>query len=375
MLGVVEGNPAITFSNNDFYANIVRYIRALDADGTTWPPNPVDVTVGGDANHEWIAPNSSAMRVINGLPSIVFNSGVPVQETPPYYSYGDLSLNFVQALDSSGSAWQTPETIANTGQYAPGPSLVALETGAGIAFTDEWHALNFVASTGAPPAPPDPAVDVQLSTDKSGYIVGEDTTAVLTAVVTDESGDPISGLGAGAFVTTLDGGGVVVTFSESATNGNYTGNLVISGLTAGDYTVETTVTDARLISGDGSATFAMYEPGAGGTMHVGDLDADIVLANKNRWCAVFTVKIEDSSEIPVGGADVSFTVSGAMSVNGQAITGGDGTVSYQTGWVNGSGSVTFTVNDVTLATYTYSPGDNHDPDEDSDGNSITASGP
>jgi hypothetical protein len=119
----------------------------------------------------------------------------------------------------------------------------------------------------------------------------------------------------------------------------------------------------------------MYEPGSGGMMHVGDLDADIVLANKNRWCAVFTVKIEDSNEIPVGGADVSFSLSGDDSGNGQAITGSDGTASYQTGWINGSGSFTFTVNDVTLATYTYSPGDNHDPDGDSDGTSITASGP
>jgi len=250
-----------------------------------------------------------------------------------------------------------------------------LESGAGIAFTDEWRATTFIASLPAPPPPPDPAVDVQLSTDKSGYIIGEDTTAVLTAVVTDEYGDPISGLAASAFATALNGGGVTVTFSEGATSGTYTGNLVISGLTAGDYAVETTVIDTRAVSGSGSATFAMYEPGAGGTMHVGDLDADIVLANKNRWCAVFTVKIEDSSENPVSGADVSFSLSGAQSGSGQVTTGSDGTASYQTGWINGSGSMTFTVNDVTLATYTYSPGDNHDPDEDSDGTSITASEP
>jgi len=199
--------------------------------------------------------------------------------------------------------------------------------------------------------------------------------AVLTAVVTDEYGDPISGLGAGAFATALDGAGVTVTFSESATSGTYTGNLVISGLTAGNYTAETTVTDSRLASGSDSAMFSMNEPGAGGTMHVGDLDADIVLANKNRWCAVFTVKIEDSDDIPVSGADVSFSVSGAMSVSGQAITASDGTVSYQAGWINGSGSVTFTVNDVTHATLTYDPLGNHDPDGDSDGTSISISGP
>jgi hypothetical protein len=234
--------------------------------------------------------------------------------------------------------------------------------------------MSFVASL---PPPPSPAVDVQLSTDKSGYIIGEDTTAVLTAVVTDEYGDPIGGLGTGAFATTLNGSGdgITVTFVESGTPGTYTGNLDISGLTAGDHTVETTVTDSRLVSGNDSATFTMYEPGSGGTMHVGDLDADKVLANKNRWCAVFTVKIEDSSGNPVSGADVFFSVSGAGSGYGQAITGGDGTASYQTDWINGSGSVTFTVNDVTHATHTYSPADNHDPDGDSDGTSISILGP
>jgi hypothetical protein len=312
------------------------------------------------------------------LPSIFFYSAVNEAAEGEPAVYYRVYLNFVQALDPVGSTWETPETIVDYGSTWRATAMNISESGAMLAYPDRalWNAVNFLASEPAPPAPPDPAVDVQLSTDKSGYIIGEDATAVLTAVVTDEYGDPIGGLGAGAFSTTLNGGGVVVTFGESTTNGTYTGNLDISGLTtAGDYLVETTVTDTRAVSGSDSATFAMYEPGSGETMHVGDLDADKVLANKNRWCAVFTVKIEDSGGNPVSGADVSFSVSGAESVNGQAFTSGDGTASYQTGWINGSGSFTFTVNDVTHATCTYSPDDNHDPDGDSNGTSISISGP
>jgi hypothetical protein len=366
-LEVVDGCPAITYSENpqNDRAASVHFIRALDAGGTTWPSAAVDVTVSGDDSFE----KNYDLAIINGLPSIFFHSSAP--GCPVY-------LNFVQALDPTGSAWETPEMIVDYGDrnwYAT--ALITSESGAMVAYPDRalWNAVNFIASTGAPAPPPDPAVNVLLNTDKSAYIIEEDSTAVLTAVVTDEYGDPISGLGAGAFVTTLDGAGVFVTFSESTTSGTYTGNLDISGLSASDHTVQTTVTDTRAVSGSDSATFAMYEPGSGGTMHVGDLDANIVLANKNRWCAVFTVKIEDSSGSPVSGADVSFSVSGAESVNGQAFTGGDGTASYQTGWINGSGSFTFTVNDVTHATLTYNAADNDDPDGDSDGTSISISGP
>jgi outer membrane protein assembly factor BamB len=224
--------------------------------------------------------------------------------------------------------------------------------------------------------PPDPAVNVQLGTDKSTYIIGEDTTAVLTAVVTDEYGDPISGLDLvypSAFATALDGGpeDAGVDFTESATAGTYTGNLDISGLSASDHTVQTTVTDTRAVSGSDSATFAMYEPGAGGTMHVGDLDGSIDYGPHDWWHGVFTVKIGDSSHNPVSGADVSFSLSGTESGSGQVTTGSDGTASYQTGWIKSSGYLTFTVDDVTHATLSYSPADNHDPDGDSDGTSIT----
>jgi hypothetical protein len=362
---VVGGYPAIAFSGKKatFPESGVRFIRALDADGTNWPAVAVDVTVSSENSNDWLG----EVAVVNGLPSIAFVRGFNIAENPPPPAYDESYLSFVQAVDPDGSDWETAQTIVNLGGVRSDPVLAETESGAGIAFLDNWHVMNYV---GAIPVP-DPAVNVQLSTDKSNYIIGEDTDAVLTAVVNDEYGDPIGGLGAGAFATTLDGSGVLVTFGESATAGTYTGSLDISGLGPGSYNLETTATDTRDVSGSDSATFAMNEHGAGGTMHVGDLDASADPGRHGWWRATFTVKIDDDSENPAGSADVSFSFSGADNGNGQVTTGGDGTAAYQTGWIKNSGSVTFTVDDVTHATLSYSAADNHDPDGDSDGTSIT----
>ena len=104
------------------------------------------------------------------------------------------------------------------------------------------------------------AVNVALSTDKAEYSTDE-TPAILMAVVTDENGEPIGGLGSGAFATTLDDGtgAVTVTFAET-TAGTYEGSLDISTLADGTYTVETTVTDTRPVTGSGSASFSMVAP-------------------------------------------------------------------------------------------------------------------
>lgn len=328
--------------------------------------------------------------------------------------------------------------------------------------------------------PADPAVNVTLSTDKSEYVSGEDTTAVLTAVVSDENSDPISGLDASAFATTVDGSAVSVTFSETATAGTYTGNLDISGLAAGTHTVEVTVTDTRGVSGSDSASFSIADPVtdiavtavnapasvtqgdvvsvdvtvenvgnqdvgsditvtlhddtdavsigsqtiSGGlvagesatltfswdtssaslgdhvltashnvsdddstndsasttvtvndsadTMHVGDLDAvKDVKGKSGNWEVLLTVTVHDSNENPVSGADVTVSVSGAISGTATGTTGSDGTVTFTTGTMKGGSEVTFTVDNVTHTTLTYASADNHDPDGDSDGTTIT----
>jgi len=123
--------------------------------------------------------------------------------------------------------------------------------------THYGYGLVNVAAAIASLVPPSPAVNVNVNTDKTSYESRVDTTAVLTVVVTDESGGAISSLGSSDFNTTVNVTTVTISFAETATPGTYTGNLDISSLADGDYTVEVTATDTRSISGSGTANFSI----------------------------------------------------------------------------------------------------------------------
>ena len=109
---------------------------------------------------------------------------------------------------------------------------------------------------------------------------------------------------------------------------------------------------------------------ASNTMHIGDLDG-LSTAQGTKWTATVTITVHDANHNPVANATVTGkwsngatgTVSCTTNSNGQC------TVS-KTGIRKGKSSVTFTVNNVTRATFTYVSANNHDPDGDSNGTRI-----
>lgn len=116
-------------------------------------------------------------------------------------------------------------------------------------------------------------------------------------------------------------------------------------------------------------------PGSGSTMHVGDLDGN----GRNtfgvwRWVADVTITVHDSNENPVTNA----TVNGSWSTGGTASCTTDGsgacTVTSET-LRRRDASTTLTVNSVTHGSLSYQPANNHDPDGDSNGTSITVNRP
>ena len=119
------------------------------------------------------------------------------------------------------------------------------------------YGLVNVAAAIASLAPPSLAVNANVNTDKTSYESEVDTTVVLTAAITNENGNAISGLSSADFATMVNGAATVVSFAETATPGTYTGNLDISGSPDGDYTVAVTVTDTRSISGSGTTNFSI----------------------------------------------------------------------------------------------------------------------
>ena len=85
-LAIVDEFPAIAYEDHD--ANDLRYVRALDAQGTTWGTSQ---TVGS-----YVYYGKIELIVVDGYPAIA------------YYDYWDENLYFVRATDAQGSNWGSP---------------------------------------------------------------------------------------------------------------------------------------------------------------------------------------------------------------------------------------------------------------------------
>ncbi len=114
-LEVVGGFPAIAYydgDNKDIY-----YVRANDADGTSWG-TPVLVTSTGDVG-EYLS-----MKVISGRPSIAF------------YKSDTGDLQFVRANDATGTTWGSPTTIVSVNDVGRYCKLEDVNGSPGITYYD-----------------------------------------------------------------------------------------------------------------------------------------------------------------------------------------------------------------------------------------------
>jgi hypothetical protein len=218
----------------------------------------------------------------------------------------------------------------------------------GFGLVDATAAVDGVGPVGPPPSP-EPAVNVNLSTNKTNYVSGQDSSAVLTTIVTDENGDAISGLAASGFSTSLNSASVSADFIES-TSGTYTGDIDITGYPAGNYTVKVTVTYTGGISGTDSATFTIDPAPSGSTTVSVD---PITYYTTGSWYRrlQIVVPVKDGTGSPVSGASVSIDLyrDAQKVMSGTTETGGDGeaTFSYTLGWGSrGAGCYQTTVTNV-----------------------------
>ncbi len=127
-LQVIDGNPAISYW--DYTDNKLRYVRASNASGTNWN-TPVDVYVnGGLGGH-------TSLAVIDTKPAIAFYDGT------------NFTVKYVQATDIDGTAWGSLHQVdptTNIGQN--GVSLLHVGAAPAIAYSGNGH-LNFVRATDA----------------------------------------------------------------------------------------------------------------------------------------------------------------------------------------------------------------------------------
>ncbi len=102
-------------------------------------------------------------------------------------------------------------------------------------------------------------------------------------------------------------------------------------------------------------------------VHVGDLDGES-LNQGSTWVAEVTVHVHDENEQPVNGLLVQGTWSGGLGAASCETAGGQCAVLSEP-MPKRIGSATFSVTDISGGTYIA--GANHDPEDDSDGSSIT----
>jgi hypothetical protein len=130
-LVVVNGNPAISYydvANGD-----LKYVRATDANGTTWGA-PV-TTDGAVAN----VGQYTSMVIVNGNPAI------------SYYDVSNTDLKYVRATDANGTVWGAPVIVeasaGNVGEYT---SLVVVNGNPAISYYDNSNTdLKYVRATNA----------------------------------------------------------------------------------------------------------------------------------------------------------------------------------------------------------------------------------
>jgi hypothetical protein len=96
---MVNGNPAIVYTMDDGSDGYIKYIRANDALGATWPATAVDLSPAGSFRFYMPAP-----RVIGGKPCVAFTAA-RFDGASGLYTY------CMTAQDADGAAWNAVSDI------------------------------------------------------------------------------------------------------------------------------------------------------------------------------------------------------------------------------------------------------------------------
>lgn len=195
---------------------------------------------------------------------------------------------------------------------------------------------------------------------------GEDEVVSGSVTVQIDASDVEDATGTLTVEWAVDGGTFQAATYNSAT-GLYEATWDTTTVGDGGHTVTARATDSAGNSAtDTNNVTVDNEPDP--TVHVGDLDGS-TSSTAGRWTATVNILVHDGSEGAVAGA----TVAGDWSTGGSSSceTGADGRCTVSVSLRNNQSQTTFTVTGVAVEGAVYESGQNHDPDGDSDGTSIT----
>ena len=166
-----------------------------------------------------------------------------------------------------------------------------------------------------------------------------------------------TGAACGSFVKIAQTGANVIAYSDTTVSGATSYSYRVRAFNAGgpsDYSNEASVITPQAPQS-----------------HIGDLDG-AATSSKNNWNASVAITAHNDAHALVAGAVVSGTWSGGYSGSASCTTNAAGICAVGTATLNRQKqSVTFTITSVNASGLTYTPANNHDPDGDSNGSSIT----
>ena len=128
-LAVVDGMPAVSYFQ-EYSGGGLQYKRALNADGTVWSePYSLDTNGGG----------GDSLAVVNGVPAI------------SYYGEGNHQLKFIRANTANGNSWGDPVVLDSQATWGDeGTSLAIIDGRPAISYYDSTLcALKFIIATDA----------------------------------------------------------------------------------------------------------------------------------------------------------------------------------------------------------------------------------
>lgn len=246
----------------------------------------------------------------------------------------DLVLNHFNVHVDAGTSPPPADMLDVAIQGVSGPGSVTIGASANIVVT--------IRNAGSLPAPA--AFDVTLQDATDNVTIGTQNVATLA--------------------------------SGETTTRTFPWNTTGRSLGAHTLTASHTLSDENAANNQASTVVTVNPQSTG--MHVGNLTAT-VFNDVTSWSVMLDVEVHDAAHNPLNGATVvgSWTPPGlASNTCTTGDLGGNGTcIMLYPGISNKKKSVSFSINSVTKALYTYASGSNHDPDGSSNGTTIKVNKP